>query len=31
MLGPEVVHMVNEFVTRTCAEVKVELSPELRN
>jgi hypothetical protein len=31
MLGPEVVQMVNEFVTRTCAEVKVELSPELRN
>ena len=31
MLGPEVVHMVNELVTRTCAEVKVELSPELRN
>ena len=30
MLGPEVVHMVNEFVTRQCAEVKVELSPELR-
>jgi hypothetical protein len=30
MLGPEVVHMVNEFVTRECAEVKVELSPELR-
>jgi hypothetical protein len=31
MLGPEVVHMVNEFITRTCAVVKVELSPELRN
>jgi hypothetical protein len=28
MLGPEVVHMVNEFVTRECAEVKAELSTE---
>jgi hypothetical protein len=26
VLGPEVVHMVNEFTTKKCAEVKAELS-----
>jgi hypothetical protein len=31
VLGPEVVHMVNEFTTRKCTEVKAELSGGARN
>jgi hypothetical protein len=31
VLGPEVVHMVNEFTTRKCAEIKAELSGGARN
>jgi hypothetical protein len=31
ILGPEVAHLVNEFVTRNCAAVKAELSPESPN
>jgi hypothetical protein len=31
VLGPKVVHMVNEFTTRKCTEVKAELSDGARN